>query len=193
MMIHVIHDMNHIERGTVFSREILRQEGKYRFRFCSPYYDSPVCKGISRAHKQIVHANYDLPEIVIMEDDIHFPAKDGLKYFFDSKPEDFDMYLGGVYSGGIIKEKTISSSGETTGYITKNFSGLHLYIIRKRFYDTFLNIDETHPLDRGMAGKGIFKVCYPFAAIQHNGFSYNTGKEEDYTLYLKGRKIYGRD
>jgi hypothetical protein len=46
-------------------------------------------------------------------------------------------------------------------------------------------------LDRGLGGKGKFVVCNPFAAIQHNGFSENTGNVENYDHHLKKYKIYG--
>lgn len=179
MKINVIHNPENKERGVKMFSEILRQTARPLIVFWPAIYDTPTCKGISRAHKQIVRAHLNEPEVIIMEDDVRIPSEKGLEYFLENKPDDFDLYLSGVYTGS-------PKDG-----IVKTFSGLHLYIVNQRFYETFLKADENKPLDRGLAGKGLFKVCYPYAAIQYNGYSENTGREENYDSYLKGRKIYG--
>lgn len=156
------------------------QQGITDYRFWDGIVDNPVCKGVSKAHKQIVAyaKQYELPEITIAEDDIKFPAEDGYEYFLSKKPEDFDLYLGGIYRGEI-------KDGKTT-----DFSSLHLYIIKAKFYDTFLGIDETKHLDTELAGKGDYHVCYPFAAIQHNGYSDVERGKTNFDNLLKGKLIH---
>ena len=66
-----------------------------------------------------------------MEDDVYFPAQDGFEYFLKNKPDDFDIYLGGIYLGS-------DKVKEMNQRIRHRFSGLHCYIVHERFYDTFL-------------------------------------------------------
>jgi hypothetical protein len=121
-----------------------------------------------------------LEEVLIAEDDVKFTAPYAFDYFLLQKPKDFDIYLGGISYGQIDSEG-----------VTSDFSGLHLYIIKSRFYDEFLALDETIDIDRTLAGKGKFIVCNPFVAIQHNGYSDNKQRHEDLSLYFKGRKLFG--
>lgn len=179
MKIHVIHDSNDNVRAKNLDYEIGRQTIQPTYQFWPAIYSDKSCQGISKAHKQIVRANQNEPEIIIMENDIRFPSINGLKYFLQKKPKDFDIYLGGVYAG----------SPDNIGNI-KAFSGMHLYIIRQQFYKTFLSLPENKHIDRAMAGKGKFIVCIPMAAIQYNGYSYNTGRHENYDNLLVGKKIY---
>lgn len=119
--------------------------------------------GVMRSHKKIVAwaKEQGLPEVCIMEDDIKFACPGAWQYYLSKKPEDFDLYLGGIYSGTISKG------------VTKDFSALHLYIVHERFYDTFLLTPEGNHMDRGLANRGVYKVCYPYAAIQYGGYSDN--------------------
>lgn len=140
-----------------------------------------VKKSINLAHKQIVEyaklADWD--EVAIAEDDIRFTHTNSWNYFLSNKPEDFDIYLGMIYLGEIDENN-----------IVENFTGLTLYIVSKRFYDTFLSVPEDEHLDRALGGLGKFVVCYPFVAKQYNGFSSNTGKVENYDKLLENRKFY---
>lgn len=139
-------------------------------------------KGINQSHKQIVEyaklADWD--EVLIMEDDVRFCGEGSFQYFLTNKPQDFDIYLSGIYMGEISENKTV-----------KAFSGFHCYIVNSRFYDTFLSVPDDLHIDRALANLGTYKVCYPFAAIQYNGFSTNTKREENYDSLLDGRELYG--
>jgi hypothetical protein len=156
----------------------LSRQGIKDYRIWPAVFDSPICKGVSKAHKQIVRCLRNLPEIIIAEDDIKFPAEDGFEYFLKRKPEDFDLYLGGIYRGEI-------KDGKTT-----DFSGLHLYIIKQKFYDTFLSINEEKHLDTELKGKGDYHVCYPFAAIQYSGYSDVERAKTNFEGLLTDKLIY---
>lgn len=144
----------------------------------------PRCIGINAAHKQIVRyaKENNLPEILIFEDDVRFPAKDGFQYYLSKKPDDFDLYIGGVYRGDLDENG-----------VTQKFTALHCYIIKQKFYDTFLNTRDDIDIDHALTGLGKFVVCYPFAAIQYNGWSDHSWAEMNYDTLLTGKEIYGLD
>lgn len=139
-------------------------------------------KGINQSHKQIVEyaqlAKWD--EVLIMEDDVRFCGEGSFEYFLQNKPESFDIYLAGIYMGEILPDNTV-----------KTFSGLHCYIVHSKFYEKFLSTPTDAHIDRALSELGEFKVCNPFAAIQYNGFSSNTRKEENYDYLLNNRELYG--
>jgi len=138
-----------------------------------------VVRSINLSHKQIVAyaKKYQLPEVCIMEEDVMFTAPDGWQYFLNNKPDNFDLYLGGAYG---LNETAYKNIAENPGAIEiHNFAGLHCYIIRERYYDTFLNLPENIHIDN-QPGLGVFYVCSPFAALQHPGWSANARTMVDY-------------
>ena len=140
-----------------------------------------VVRSINLSHKQIVQyaKDNDLESICIAEDDIKFTCPTSYKYFLDNKPQKFDLYLGGIYLGDIREDNSVAS-----------FTGMHLYIIDKYFYDLFLQTDQNTHIDISLSDMGLYKVCNPFAAIQFNGFSSNTGKDENYDSIISTRELY---
>jgi hypothetical protein len=141
-------------------------------------------RGISRAHKQIVEyaQRNNLQEVLIAEDDLCFTGRGAFDFFLDNKPTDFDIYLGSIYHGDIRKDNSVI-----------DFSGLTMYIINQRFYDTFLSIREDKHLDRALRDKGRYIVCNPFVAIQFNGYSDNMKQFWNYDGCFKDRKLFGRN
>lgn len=129
------------------------------------------CRGISRAHKQIVSwaKQNKLEEVWIAEDDIEFSAPGAFDYFVSQKPDDFDIYLGGIIWGTIQEDHTV-----------KDFAGATLYVASDRFYDTILNLPEDRDFDRAMAGMGKFIICEPMVACQHDGYSDNSRENMDF-------------
>lgn len=134
---------------------------------------------INASHKMLVRMakQAKLDEVVIMEDDVHFPAPDGFFHWMRQKPKTFDIYLAGTYG---------SRNGDVVPYPI----GLHCYIIHSRFYDKFLSIDPTKHIDIALEGLGIFKICYPYCAIQRPGFSSNKRANVDYNTILQVCDIY---
>lgn len=138
--------------------------------------------GICRAHKQIVRwaKQTGLREVCIGEDDLKFLAPGAWWYFLDQKPKDFDIYLGGVFHGHIAPDNSIT-----------DWCGMTLYIVRERFYDTFLNLNEANNLDRELANKGRYLVCDRMVCSQHPGYSDHKAQYvDDYDHYLEGRNLY---
>lgn len=135
-----------------------------------------VQRGISQGHKQIILAckNAGMKEAFIVEDDVKFTSPHSIEEFLRNKPEQFDLYLGGI-SGGTIKEN------RRVGF----FSGLFCYIVHERFYETFLALDETQHIDRsvsalspelrGKLGRQPDIFCAnPIIAITTDGYSDNS-------------------
>lgn len=139
-----------------------------------------IKSSINAAHKQIVEyarlAEWDY--VAIAEDDLQFTSPNSWEYFLNSMPYDFDLYLSMVYLGQPDEKNVV-----------KEFTGMTMYVVAKRFYDKFLSVPGDDHIDRLLAGLGRFVVCNPFVAKQHNGFSSNTGKEENYDELLKERKF----
>jgi hypothetical protein len=184
MRLNIIHIPQRTDRMKLLQQELYFQ-GVQDYRLWDGIVDPLLpYRGISKAHKQIVrHAKENsLPEVLIAEDDLHFTSKNAFQFYLENKPSDYDIYLGGIYSGNLDKERTV-----------KDFSGLTLYSVHQRFYDSFLSISEDQDLDRALCNKGKFSVCYPFVVTQHSGFSDNVKKYCDYDKLLLGRALFKED
>lgn len=140
-----------------------------------------VKESINAAHKQIVEyaklAQWE--EVLIAEDDFIGTHPNSFNYFIENKPKDYDLYLAQVYLGDIGRNNKV-----------KKFTGLTMYFVHSKFYDTFLSVDPKEHIDVALSGLGDYHVCNPFAFIQRNGFSSNTGKEEKYDQLLQNRQLY---
>lgn len=161
MIPHIIHNKIRGERLITLKQE-LSSQGINNYYLWPAILETLPATGVAKAHKQIIQwAKYlDLPEILIMEDDIKFTANDSFQVFLNKKPPQFDLYFGGIYRGTIINGKT------------NNFSGMHCYIIPNHFYDTILNADETQHIDNWLSTLNKqYHVCYPMIATQHPGWS----------------------
>lgn len=179
MIANIIHIAHRDDRLPVLFKELETQSIK-DYKFWPGIIDIPICKGISRAHKQIIRWAKDNhePEVLVFEDDIKMEPG-AFDYYLQNKPENFDIYLGGIYRGEIVDKKV------------KVFTGLHCYIVSAKFYDTFLNVNEDIDIDHALDGLGDYHVCYPFAAIQHIGWSDNNRRFSDHTILIKHREIFG--
>lgn len=136
---------------------------------------------ISNSYKKIIRWAKDnnLSEITIAEDDILFTSKNGWNYYLQNKPEDFDLYLGGHYSGI-----------HHPGNIVKSFTGLTLVTISNRFFDKILSANEVRNIDTEISRiGGIFKVCTPEVAKQRIGYSFNRKRIVNDDHYLEGREF----
>ena len=155
-----------------------------RMKIDAVYWPPILCANtitsISKGFKQIVKFAKDnnLPEIHIAEDDIQFTSLRGWQYYLDNKPAEYDIYLGGHYSGIALPDNSIYG-----------FTGLTLFSIRKSFYDTFLSVSEVRNIDGAMAGLGKFYICNPSVAKQINGYSFHRKKVINDDIHLEGRKF----
>lgn len=181
MELNVIHLPHRVDRYETLKRELEEQKIS-SYKLWEGIVDANLTtKGISLAHKQIVrHArNKNLTEVLIAEDDIHFTAPRAFEFYLANKPEEFDIYLGGILQGNI-----------ENGNIVADFSGLTLYTIHHRFYDTFLSLPENKHIDRALRHQGKYVVCSPFVVTQHNGFSDNQKKHCEYDTFFHNRHLF---
>ena len=140
-----------------------------------------TARGISQAHKQIVRyaKENQLSEVLIAEDDLKFTSKGAFNYFLKNKPKNFDLYLASIYLEKIRDDNTVD-----------DFSGLTFYIVKEKYYNSFLSMPEHDNLDRLLKGSGKFFVCNPFTVIQQNGVSDNSRQYCNYDIFLEGRELF---
>ena len=144
-------------------------------------FEKKPCTGVSKAHKQIVQwaKELNLPEVLVMEDDIKFTHPLSFQFFLSQKPPTFNIYFGGVYRG-TIKD----------GFVT-HFSGMHCYIVQQHFYDAFLSAHESKDIDNWLSEQPYkYHICYPMAAIQYNGYSDVNRKVSNYDNLLIGKELF---
>lgn len=181
--VNCIHDVLRRDRYDLLKKEVVTQG--LDIRLWDAIKD-PVMgfRGISQAHKQIVRwaMAAQLPEVLIMEDDCYFFAPGAFDYYLSKKPEDYDLYLGGVMSG-------LQPDGTAP-----DFRGLTLYFCHSRFYKTFLSLKEENHLDSELStnGRGKYVVCDPMVCSQQAGYSDNKKKWDSYDRYLEGQRLFGR-
>lgn len=149
-----------------------------------------VFRGINLSHKSIVRLAKEngLKSVTIAEDDICFIGGEcAWQYYLDNMPEDYDLYLGMIYEGKIGEDNRILPD-------PYSFSGMTLYTVNERFYNTFLGVKELDHIDKTLgqlAGHFKFYVCPEFMCKQMNGYSDQKKKDCKYDHYLKGRKLFG--
>lgn len=137
---HIIHNEKNAHRHFNLKGQLMWQ-GIHDYTIEPPVFlkQDPTA-GVAQAHKNVVRKYYDKPEITIFEDDIVFTHKDSWKKYwewYEELPEDWDIYLGGLYAF-----KTKVDATENLHKIRKSFTGIHWYTIRKKFYDLFLSCPE---------------------------------------------------
>lgn len=184
-MLNIIHLKEREDRLPNLNRELFSQGIKSHILW--PGFKSKFAfSGIRRAHQNIIsHAKeHDLPYITIAEDDIKFLGEGAWDYYISKMPDPstFDIYLGGIMNGEIEPDGTVKD-----GY----FTGLTLYTMSQRFYDTFLKIREVGNIDALLRGRGKFVVCDPIVVTQYGGYSDNKGQiVESYDNRLHGRNLW---
>jgi hypothetical protein len=179
----IIHDTSRVDRMEVLKKEI-EQQGIEKYNLWDAVYDvRSVYAGINKAHKQIVQwaKENELPEVLIMEDDVKFLGEGAFKYFIENKPKDYDLYLAGIFLGVLQEDNTV-----------KEFTGMTCYFVNEKFYDTFLSVEENKHIDAALSGLGDYKVCVPFVAIQHDGMSSNTQTFCSFSHIFEHRPLFNR-
>lgn len=192
MIVNIIHDKERTDRRVLYKKEIKRQHMSFDVKVWEAVKtETTVNANISKAHKQIVRYAKEsgLYKVCIAEDDFCFPSKGGFFHFVLNEPDDYDLYLSGVYVG---QERLTADSRQV-----KQFSGLHFYMVHSRFYDLFLEAEELQSIDNALSklaiqGFGKFEVCYPMAAIQHEVPSDNQkGVIYKHRDYFTEESVYG--
>lgn len=182
MTVQILYDNRHQEKWEPLMRE-LAEQGIVDYRIWDPV-ECPesVIQSINLSHKQIIRwaKENDLPEVFVLEDDCQFTAPGAWNRFLeDMPPFPFDIYLGGTY--GLSKPIT----GKTD-----QINGFHCYVMRKRFYDTFLSVPDDRHIDTALDRLGLFYVEYPFIAIQRPGWSSNSRAFSDKNVTLSNEDLY---
>lgn len=114
-----------------------------------------------------------------MEDDCTFSDAGAFNYFVSNIPNEYDLFLGCVYTG------------EIKNNIVRDFTAMILYICHERFYDKFLSTPQKNHIDREMKTlSGLYVVSNPFVCNQTEGFSDNA--EKNFTLNDNKKYLYGR-
>lgn len=181
--IHVINLPERTDRLIAFDKEATSQGIKSYKRWLGIKAQFSF-NGIRQSHQKIVQfaKDADLPFVTIAEDDVCFLGPGAFDYYISRIPDDYDIYLGGIFDGEILPDNTVKNG---------DFSGLTLYTVHQRFYDTFLSIRNVGHLDRLLKGMGKYVVCNPIIVSQHSGWSDNHNKiYTNYNDRLKGRKLW---
>lgn len=185
----VILNIIHLPKRTDRHNSLLVQMDKQKINFRiweGEIHKHSRKKGICRSHKKIVQWAKDnkQPFVVIAEDDIQFFAEGAWDFYLDNIPNDYDLYFGMIYNGIINKENKI----------TTVCSGMTLYMVNERFYDTFLSIPDDSHIDRestAFFNTHQLKVCNPFVCEQSGSYSDNSFRKCDYKPLLRGRDLFG--
>jgi len=184
MVINCINLSSREDRLLSVSKQAKQQ--KFAIKFWEGIQEKNVMpfKSVSKAHKQIVKDakdnNYE--SVTICEDDIKFSCPNAFDYYISKMPEQYDLFLGMVYSAEINE-----------GRIMNGFSGLTLYTVHNRFYDEFLAANPNDHLDRYLgntAYKNKYYVCEPFVCYQSGGMSDNLRIKMDYKVYHEKMNFY---
>lgn len=180
MVAHIIHNPKRVERKVTLEYEAETQGFEYKI-WEAEMHEKPHI-GCLRSHKKIIQYAKDnnLPEILIMEDDVRFCGAGSFDHYINSKPPEFDLYLAGVYY----------IEPHVTGTLHK-FSATHCYIISQRFYDKVLAFPENqYHIDELFTGLGKYIVIKPYCAVQYPGYSDNIKGEVNYDSYLAYIPLY---
>lgn len=181
----------HIKGSPRYQRMVSEMDGQYKGEY--KIFEAIVNKenprlGISESFRTIIKENYNEPLVHIFEDDIKFCSSNSRQVFeeaFERLPENWDIFLGGSY--------TFSLERNLGNYLKINdFRSLHCVVIRKSAYDLFLSHDfDVHDnIDAWVAyqNPNVY-LCNPQSAVQHDGYSYNAKKDQDYSRYLKDKNL----
>lgn len=141
---------------------------------------------INKAHKQIVAdaKQRGFPCCCIAEDDFVLSCNEAFGYYLQNIPDDYDLYLAGVYSGQV-----------KDGRIMNGWSGFTMYIVHERFYDFFLNINPNDHIDRALGNfchEKMYRVVDPFCVYQLEGYSDNHRRATSHKSFLDNMKLFGR-
>ena len=190
MIANIIIDPNRPQKNKTLENEVSKQGIMARVWRAIPDSNS-VKRSINLSHKQIVKYAKEsrLAGVCILEEDVKFYGENGWRYFLENIPADYDIYLGGVY-GPTPDTHTMRGAEKPAEFIVKEFSGFHCYLVNERFYDNYLSVPDNTHIDGLMKNLGKFVVCYPFAALQHPGWSSNCRKNTDYNKQIPLEDIY---
>ncbi len=182
-IVNVINLPHRIDRMMQFDKQSKEQEFEYK-RWDGQIVQQIPFLGISKSHKSIIQyaKSSGMTSVTVSEDDTCFSSFGAWDYYCENEPNEYDIYFGSVYKSIIEK-----------GKMNFGLSGLTLYTVHERFYDTFLSMKEMNHLDRELgrfAWKYDYIVCEPMVAYQSDGWSDNKQSDEKYGYLLEGIELY---
>lgn len=184
--LNVIFDDRRTDRYDPLITELKKQKIEYEIWPC--ILRPNVVSAINASFKMVVRfaKEQGLKEVAIAEDDLWFPSDDGWEYFLKSKPNEFDIYIGGTY--------LIDKPEEFRPPVVKvkDYVGNHCIIISERYYDRWLSMPDDQHCDTANRGNGDFFVCFPFAALQRPCFSANNNALVNYNSILNQDWVRGK-
>jgi GT2 family glycosyltransferase len=186
MLICVIHTYDREDRYRLFIKEFAEQ-GVSDYHIIKGQIDRhyPVV-GIAKSHKRCVQYAKDTnaPYVIILENDVmftHLGAFDRFKELSKQLPEDWKLFMGGVYDG---KLEIINNDLAKVS----NFSGLHCYMVNSSFYNEFLGLRENINLDKSISSPNFNNtsayLAYPMIAMQYDTYSDNVKHLTSYNANL---------
>lgn len=182
----VIHDVKRTDREVLMKKEFSEQGIEEHINMPAVFLNK-TCDGIANAHMNCVkHAMaLDWDYCLIMEDDVKFTRLNAFSDFLKLIPkyyDSFDILLAGAY-----QMEVITKGPEII--LTRRFSGLHCYVVNKRYYNKFIQCPSGVHIDRWLGGRNQGNattiVANPFLAIQYPGYSDNAKKEIDWTSMVR--------
>lgn len=186
MEIHVLYDNRPQPDKLPLVLMELESQALFLHKVWEPVQANTVVESINLSFKRIVQYAKDkrLPEVCIVEDDLMFCGPGSWDYFLNSKPTEFDIYLGGTY---LIDNP---DSYKPPRIKVKEHVGNQCIVVAERYYDTFLSVPNQAHIDTVHRGLGEFYVCFPFIALQRPGYSSNHKEKVNYNKELKPEWIY---
>ena len=143
---------------------------------------------IAEAHKNCIKRaiNNNLDRVIIMEDDVMFVVPGAYKRFLElseTLPRNWDIFSSGSYD--YQKAETYS---DTIVRVT-SLSGLHCYMVNKRYYNRFLETSTKSHLDKLL--RGSLYMASPMLALQHDTYSDNVKRVTTYNkTHLKDKNVW---
>ena len=191
MKIFLIHDPLRKDRELLFTKEFTEQ-GITEWELMPAVKNlAKVTLNIAEAHKNCIRRaqKENLPQCVIMEDDLAFSAPGAYNRFlefFKELPENWNVFTSGSYD---YQAAAATESLFENIIKLQRFSGLHCYAVNSVYYDKFLDVNVTGHFDKLLRGN--LYMTYPMLCLQHPGFSNTVNRQVNYNItHAKNIKLW---
>ena len=184
-MIYLIHDRLRADRQILYRKELDEQGIEFWELIPAVKGESPI-RNIAKAHKECIRRaiKADLPQAIILEDDVKFVCPGAFNRFLDLSLQldtntEWDVFISGSYEYKTLNQQEYYRP-------LSRFSGLHCYMVNKKFYQRFLDLPEIVNIDKEISkAKANIWMAHPMLALQHDGFSDNVKKVTNYNTTFK--------
>lgn len=182
--VNIIYDMRRSERYPFLLDELMRQGIINYLIWDAVNLRESTVASINASHKMIVQwaKENGEQEVLIGEDDLMLPNEKGFEYFLKNKPQVYQTYAACNYN-------SFQRPRNPGVYRDDCQVGFHLYFCHSSYFDEFLATPDDVHIDTEQKGKLMY-FCYPFAALQRPGWSFNHKELANYNHNLKPEDIY---